>query len=138
MTYTIDRRFLVDEGTEFEHNVGAYVRKIGEDMGTGWVIARAKGEALDPKTSTIKHSIEYIVQWLDKKTPTGNVPTDRYAQSELAASARGVPKFDSPEEAEQWMEQQLQGGNWTTKAQDAVDARSDWDIGLQELTEEGS
>ena len=134
MTFRIDTTFDVDPNSKANLNVGAYVRAVGEDMGTGLVVAVGESECLDEKTNKIHFQRVYHVHWLDMNEGTAY----RFvAEDALMPSSRSVPKFTTPEEAEAWMEAQLQPGNWTGKAQDAVDSSSDLDVALQKMLEEG-
>jgi hypothetical protein len=118
-------------------NVGSYVRAVGRDNGTGLIVGVGDSDVLDEKTNKVYHQRIYHVHWLDMKDKAGNTIYTFHAESDIAPSSRSVPKFSSMEEAEAWMEQQTQPGNWTGKAQDAADSSSDMDVALQKLLEEG-
>lgn len=137
MGYAIEPRFNVEPDEDFKYGVGGYVRLIGEDRGTGMVISRSRGEVLDLKDN-VTHQIIYSVHWLDQKDQTGNNDVYSFhAQVELAGSARGVPKLGDMDSADQWLEQQVESGNWTAKAQDATDSQSDIDVALRKMLDEG-
>lgn len=130
----IDHKYDMKPGTEPAFRVGAYVRKVGDDMGTGIIVAVGESDVLEEKTNRVFHQRVYHVHWLQMNNG------DLYStepEAMLAASARSVPKFESIEEAEAWMAQQLQPGNWTGAAQDAADSASDLDVALQQLLDEG-
>lgn len=135
---SINPRFNVDPGTEFTFRVGGYVRRREEDWGTGMVIARSRAEVVNEDNRVVEQ-IVYTIHWLDQKDANGDRTVHgSAAQSDLESSARGVQTFTSPEEADAWMEQQMADGNWTDIVQDRVDTRSDLDVGLQKILEEGS
>lgn len=126
----IERRYDLDAADQPRaHAVGSYVRKVGEDMGTGIVVAIADATVLDEKTNKVHYQRVYHIHWLHMN---GGMYTQEI-EADLAASARSVPQFASAEEAEAWMEQQLKGGNWTDAAQDAVDSDADMDVELRKL-----
>lgn len=132
----IDPRFDVLPGDVSVHHVGAYVRRVGIDMGTGIVLGVSKGQVMDEETNHVHWQLIYTVRWLDQKLADGATPIQHHAESELAASARGVPKFSGPADAEAWMERQVEGGNWVAKAQDATDTAGDMDVLLTQLLDE--
>jgi hypothetical protein len=136
MTFRITHKYDNDTH-EAQFNIGSYVRAVGRDNGTGLVVAINDGSVLDEKTNKVYRQRVYQVHWLDIKDATGNTVYAFHAESELASSSRSVPKFSSAEEAEAWMEQQVEPGNWTGSAQDAADSASDLDIALQKILEEG-
>lgn len=138
MGYAIEPRFNVEPDEDFKYGVGGYVRMIGEDRGTGLIISRSRGEVLDPRSNDVTHQIIYNVHWLDQKDNSGGAEVYGFhAQVELAGSARGVPKLGDMDSADKWLEQQVETGNWTAKAQDATDSQSDIDVALQKMLEEG-
>jgi hypothetical protein len=130
----IDHKYDVKPETEPAFHVGAYVRKVGDDMGTGLIVAVGHSDVLEEKTNRVFHQRIYHVHWLQMNKG------DLYSTEPeilLAGSARSVPKFETVEDAEAWMAQQLQPGNWTGAAQDAADSSSDMDVALQKILEEG-
>jgi hypothetical protein len=137
MTFRIQHTFDNDNPTP-TINIGAYVRYVGQDHGTGIVVGIGDSDVLDEKTSKVHHQRVYHVHWLDAKTPDGDTIYSFHAESELATSSRSVPKFASEAEAEAWMEKQIEPGNWTAKAQDATDSASDIDVALRKMLEEGA
>lgn len=137
MTF-IQHEYNIDPTSEAAFNVGGYVRAVGRDNGTGLIIAIADSDVLDEKTSKVYHQRIYHVHWLDMKSTNGQTVYMFHAEGDLAPSSRSVPKFASLEEAEAWMEKQVEPGNWTAKAQDATDSASDIDVALQKMLEEGS
>jgi hypothetical protein len=120
------------------HNVGSYVRAVGRDNGTGIIVGVGDSDVLDEKTNKVYHQRIYHVHWLDMKNPAGDTIYSFHAEDQIAPSSRSVPKFATAEEAEAWMEQQTQPGNWTAKAQDATDSASDMDVALRKMLEEGT
>jgi hypothetical protein len=129
----IDRQFTIHPVTDRKFNVGGYVRAIGRDKGTGMIVGIDDADMLDEKTNKVVHQRIYIVRWLDMNK---GQEVSFEAEAAIASSARGVPKFDNPDDAEAWLEQQLQSGNWTGKAQDAVDSDSDWRNALEQWEQE--
>ncbi len=137
MTFRIAHKFDNDSD-EAQFNIGAYVRAVGADHGTGLVVAVNDGQVLDEKTNKVYRQRVYQVHWLDTKDATGNSVYAFHSESELAPSSRSVPKFSSQEEADAWMEKQTETGNWTGSVQDATDSASDLDVALQKILEEGT
>jgi hypothetical protein len=136
MTFRIQHTFDNDNDTP-TFNIGSYVRAVGRDNGTGLIVAVGDSDVLDEKTNKVYHQRVYHVHWLDMKNPAGETIYSFHAESDLAASARSVPKFATAEEAEAWMEAQTQPGNWVAAAQDATNSSSDMDVALQQILEEG-
>lgn len=99
---------------EAEFNIGAYVRAKGQDIGTGKIELVRHETTLDRKGNVVE-TVIYGVTWLDTDPPSRTFAM----AEELVGSARGVPKFDSVEEAEAWLEKQNSPGNWTAKIEDA-------------------
>lgn len=122
------------ENTPRAHQVGSYVRKVGEDMGTGIVVAVGDADVMDEKTNKVYHQRVYHVHWLQMNN--GKLYSQEI-EEDIAASSRSVPQFASVNDAQKWMESQLDTGNWTHSAQDAVDASSDMDVALQKMLEAG-
>lgn len=137
MTFRIQHTFDNDELSPL-FNIGSYVRAVGRDNGTGIIVAIGDSDVLDEKTNKVYHQRVYHVHWLDLKDPKGDTIYSFHAEGELAASSRSVPKFASQAEADAWMEQQTEPGNWTAKAQDATDSASDLDVALWKMLEEGT
>ena len=133
----IQHTFDIDSSLAPLFNVGAYVRAVGRDNGTGMIVAVSDSDVLDEKTNKVYHQRIYHVHWLDMKNPAGDTIYGLHPEGDLSPSARSVPKFASEEEAEAWMEAQTQPGNWTAAAQDATDSASDIDVALQKMLEEG-
>lgn len=131
----IDHKYDTDRDTKPAYNVGAYVRKVGDDMGTGLIVAVGESEVLEEATNRVFYQRIYHVHWLQMNN--GSLYSTE-PEILLASSARSVPKFETVEEAEAWMQQQLQPGNWTQAAQDATDSASDFDVALQQILEEGN
>jgi len=135
-TMTMKIQHLFDhDGTHPAMNVGSYVRRVGEDFGTGIIVSVGDSDVLDEKSQKVHHQRVYYVHWLDMNEGT---VYSFHPESHLAPSSRSVPKFSSMEEAEAWMESQTSPGNWTGKAQDATDSASDFDIALMKILEEGT
>lgn len=137
MTFRIQHTFDNDNPTPL-HNVGSYVRAVGRDNGTGIIVAVGDSDVLDEKTNKVHHQRVYHVHWLDMKNPAGETIYAFHAEDEIAPSSRSVPKFATIEEAQAWMDQQTEPGNWTAKAQDATDSASDMDVALRKMLEEGT
>lgn len=129
----INPAFTIDPDTKCLFVIGNYVRAVGRDMGTGMIIGIDQTQMLDEKTNKVTHLRHYIVRWLDKNK---GLHVSLEPEGSIAPSARGVPKFDNPDDAEAWLERQLQPGNWTGKAQDAVDSDGDWRNALEQWSEE--
>lgn len=130
----VDTRFDVDRDTERTAQVGAYVRAVGEDLGTGIVISVGESDVLNEKNNQVHYQRVYLVHWLDMNEGTA------YAlrtEASIALSSRGVKKFATIEEADEWMEKQLNPGHWTAAAQDATDSASDMDVELRKMLEAG-
>jgi hypothetical protein len=73
----------------------------------------------------VKRVTGFFVEWLDTKGLVGQ-PIQGWETSEtITPSARAVPAFQTQEEAEAWMEQQLDTGGWVAKVQDAADTVGD-------------
>jgi hypothetical protein len=129
MTFNIQHSFDND-GSQPAHNCGAYIRKVGGDMGTGIVVGVLESDVLDEKTQKVFHQRVYHVHWLDMND---GLLYSFHPENELAPSARGVPKFKSEEEAEEWMERQVNPGHWVDGVQDAADSSADVDVALWNL-----
>jgi hypothetical protein len=130
--------FTVPEGHTPKFGIGSYVRAKDKDMGTGQIKAVSEVTVLDDAEQVV-HQVVYTVWWMDKvseRTKQRDVLRQHSEQS-LESSARGVQSFKSMEEAEAWMEQQTQSGNWTDKAQDAVNSEADVDLELRKMLEGG-
>lgn len=92
---------------------GQYVRHTKTDLGTGQVIHVNVVQQLQPD-GTIASSVTFGVRWLDQQ----GAPVSIESAGNLARSMRDVPKFNTAEEAEAWMEAALEGGSWTRGADD--------------------
>lgn len=103
------------EGTR--HQVGEYVRSTKEDRGTGKVNIVRVEEYTGPDRK-IHSRTSYKVQWLDLRGGDKATVLSWETDDTIQASARNVPKFTSVEEAEAWLEQQSQPGNWVDKVED--------------------
>jgi hypothetical protein len=139
MTYRIQHKFDNDLSNE-PFNCGAYVRAVGQDRGTGVVVAVNDAQCLDEKTQKVYSQRIYQVHWLDQKN-VQEITNEIYGfhpEKDLTPSSRSVPKFASEAEAEAWMEKQVNPGHWTDAAQDATDSASDIDVALQKILEEGT
>jgi hypothetical protein len=104
--------------------VGQYVRKIGEDMGTGKVRIMRQDTYLD-NDEKVKRVTGYFVEWLDTAGLVGQPIRCWETAETIVPSARAVPQFANAAEAEAWMEAQLETGGWTAKVQDAADTVGD-------------
>jgi hypothetical protein len=130
--YRVSERWDVPRDSEPRFEVGGYVRAIAQDRGTGIVLRVDHSNALDEKTRQVHFQRGYTVRWLDQNK--GELITVEVEDS-LAPSARGVPKFNSPEEAAAWMEGAVQSGQWVNAVQDAADTAGDFDVQLQKWLE---
>lgn len=93
--------------------IAQYVRHASTDHGTGQIVEIRMRQSLQGD-GTIANAVTYLVKWLD----LGGGRLLPHAGDELVASMRDVPKFSSPEEAEEWMEAQREGGQWVNTAED--------------------
>lgn len=130
MAKLLRQKYRVDPATSPAFECGSYVRAVGRDMGTGQITEITEATILNQKTRKLDYLRSYTVHWLDMND--GNLE-ERLPEADLVQSARGVPKFDTPEEAQAWLERQAQPGNWVDKVQDAADSHSDMDIALRKL-----
>lgn len=139
VSMNLNPNFNVDEGSEPKFNVGAYVRAKDKDMGTGSVMAVSRVTAVDDGDKVV-HQVVYTIWWMDKVHPQSGEKDvlKMHSEQSLESSARGVGKFSAQEEADAWMAQQIEGGQWVDKVQDAVDSESDVDIELRKMTEGGA
>jgi len=105
---------------EPKFKVGAYVRHVGKDLGTGKVWLIRQETYLNPQTNQVEERTWYQVEWMDMKNiDTLMPPMTMLTDADLEPSARAVPKFSTPEEAEAWMARQVEPGNWIGKVEDA-------------------
>lgn len=105
-----------------DFRIGQYVRMVGQDRGTGKIEMVRQETTLTSKGQVIE-TVYYGVTWLDTKgSETGKPIHELLPGGVLMPSARSVPTMTSPAEAEAWMEQQMQTGNWTDKVVDMAES----------------
>lgn len=101
--------------------IGQYVRHATKDQGTGKIVGINYLISINEKTNKVDHSTVYAVRWLDLTVVNSMLnPIESLPATSLRASARSVPKFATPEEAEAWLEEQQNPGGWVGKVEDSA------------------